>query len=37
MLLKETSLVAIWGDILFLGIFAAATLAIAVPLFKRTL
>jgi ABC-2 type transport system permease protein len=37
MLLKETSLVAIWGDILFLGLFAAATLAIATPLFKRTL
>lgn len=37
MLLKETPLVAIWGDILFLGIFAVATLAIAIPLFKRTL
>jgi ABC-2 type transport system permease protein len=37
LLLKETSLAAIWGDILFLGIFAAVTLAIAIPLFKRTL
>ncbi len=37
LLLKETSLGAVWGDMLFLGIFAAATLAIAIPLFKRTL
>lgn len=37
LLLKETSLVAIWGDMLFLSIFAASTLAIAIPLFKRTL
>jgi ABC-2 type transport system permease protein len=37
LLLKETSLSAIWGDMLFLSIFAAATLAIAIPLFKRTL
>ncbi|HTS06298.1 MAG TPA: ABC transporter permease [Candidatus Eisenbacteria bacterium] len=37
LLLKETSLSAVWGDMLFLSIFAAATLAIAIPLFKRTL
>ena len=37
LLLKETSLYAVWGDMLFLSIFAAATLAIAIPLFKRTL
>jgi ABC-2 type transport system permease protein len=37
LLLKETSLSAIYGDILFLSIFAAVTLAIAIPLFKRTL
>jgi ABC-2 type transport system permease protein len=37
LLLKETSLTAVWGDILFLSIFAAVTLGIAIPLFKRTL
>ncbi|MGA2101524.1 MAG: ABC transporter permease [Candidatus Sulfotelmatobacter sp.] len=37
LLLKETSLSAVWGDMLFLSIFAAITLAIAIPLFKRTL
>jgi len=37
LLLKETSLAAVWGDMLFLGIFAAVTLGIAIPLFKRTL
>jgi ABC-2 type transport system permease protein len=37
LLLKETSLAAVWGDMLFLGLFAAATLGIAIPLFKRTL
>jgi ABC-2 type transport system permease protein len=37
LLLKETTLAAVWGDMLFLGIFAAATLGIAIPLFKRTL
>jgi ABC-2 type transport system permease protein len=37
LLLKQTSLTAVWGDMLFLSVFAAATLAIAIPLFKRTL
>src|SRR5467141_2396499 len=37
LLLKETTLSAVWGDMLFLLIFAAATLGIAIPLFKRTL
>jgi ABC-2 type transport system permease protein len=37
LLLKETSLSAVWGDMLFLSIFAAVTLGIAIPLFKRTL
>ena len=37
LLLKETGLVAVWPDILYLSIFAVATLGIAVPLFKRTL
>jgi ABC-2 type transport system permease protein len=37
LLLKETSFSAVWGDMLFLSIFAAATLGIAIPLFKRTL
>jgi ABC-2 type transport system permease protein len=37
LLLKETTLSAVWGDMLFLSIFAATTLAIAIPLFKRTL
>ena len=37
LLLKETTLYAVWGDMLFLTIFAAVTLGIAIPLFKRTL
>jgi ABC-2 type transport system permease protein len=37
LLLKETSLAAVGGDMLYLTIFAAITLAIAIPLFKRTL
>ena len=37
LLLKETTLAAVWPDMLFLSIFAAATLGIAIPLFKRTL
>jgi ABC-2 type transport system permease protein len=37
LLLKETSLSAIYGDMLFLSIFATVTLAVAIPLFKRTL
>jgi ABC-2 type transport system permease protein len=37
LLLKETGLVAIWPDILFLSVFAIVTFSIAVPLFKRTL
>ena len=37
LLLKETGLAAIWPDMLFLTIFAAVTLGIAIPLFKRTL
>jgi ABC-2 type transport system permease protein len=37
LLLKETNLAAVWGDMLFLSIFAAVTLGIAIPLFKRTL
>jgi ABC-2 type transport system permease protein len=36
-LLKETGLAAIWPDMLYLTIFAFVTLAIATPLFKRTL
>jgi ABC-type multidrug transport system permease subunit len=37
LLLKETGLMAVWPDILYLSIFAVVTLGIAVPLFKRTL
>jgi ABC-2 type transport system permease protein len=37
LLLKETTLSAVWGDMMFLTIFAAVTLGIAIPLFKRTL
>ena len=37
LLLKETNLSAVWGDVLYLTIFAAVTLGIAIPLFKRTL
>ncbi len=37
LLLKETGLVAIWPDMIYLSVFAIVTLSIAVPLFKRTL
>jgi len=37
LLLKETTLSAVAGDMAFLAIFAAATLGMAIPLFKRTL
>lgn len=37
LLLKEAGLSAIWGDMLFLGVFAIAAMCLAVPLFKRTL
>jgi ABC-2 type transport system permease protein len=37
LLLKQTTLSAVWGDMLFLSLFAAITLGIAIPLFKRTL
>jgi ABC-2 type transport system permease protein len=37
LLLKETGLAAIVPDMIYLSIFAAVTLAAAVPLFKRTL
>src|ERR1700677_78923 len=37
LLLKETGLGAIVPDMLYLSIFAVVTLALAVPLFKRTL
>jgi len=37
LLLKQTTLAAVWGDMLFLSIFAAVALGIAIPLFKRTL
>jgi ABC-2 type transport system permease protein len=37
LLLKETNLSAVWGDMLYLTIFAAITLGVAIPLFKRTL
>jgi ABC-type multidrug transport system permease subunit len=37
LLLKETGFVAIWQDMLYLTIFGIVALAIAVPLFKRTL
>ncbi|HKS74464.1 MAG TPA: ABC transporter permease [Terriglobales bacterium] len=37
LLLKETGLVPIWTDMLYLTIFGVVTLAIATPLFKRTL
>ena len=37
LLLKESGLLAIVPDIVYLSIFAVATLALAVPLFKRTL
>ena len=37
LLLKESGLIAIFPDIMYLSIFAFITLALAVPLFKRTL
>ena len=37
LLLKETTLAAVWPDMLYLTLFAAITLGIAIPLFKRTL
>src|ERR1035438_473880 len=37
LLLKETTLSAVWGDMIYLSIFAAVTLAAAVPLFNWTL
>jgi ABC-2 type transport system permease protein len=37
LLLKESGLVAIVPDVMYLSIFAIATLSLAVPLFKRTL
>ena len=37
LLLKETGLVAVWPDLLYLSLFAIVTLGIATPLFKRTL
>jgi ABC-2 type transport system permease protein len=37
LLLKEAGFTAIWGDMLYLSIFAVVTLGIAIPLFKRTL
>jgi ABC-2 type transport system permease protein len=37
LLLKESGLAAIAPDMIFLSIFAVATLGIAIPLFKRTL
>jgi ABC-2 type transport system permease protein len=37
LLLKESGLAAIVPDLLFLSVFAVVTMALAVPLFKRTL
>ena len=37
LLLKDASLSAVSGDMLFLGVFATVALLIATPLFKRTL
>ena len=37
LLLKEAGLVAVWQDMVYLTAFAVVALAIAVPLFKRTL
>lgn len=37
LLLKETGLIAIWQDMAYLTVFAVLAMAIAVPLFKRTL
>jgi ABC-2 type transport system permease protein len=37
LLLKEAGFVAIWHDMLYLALFAIATMLLATPLFKRTL
>jgi ABC-2 type transport system permease protein len=37
LLLKETGIVAVIPDMIYLSVFALITLAVAVPLFKRTL
>jgi ABC-2 type transport system permease protein len=37
LLLKETGFTAIWPDMMYLSLFAIVALAIATPLFKRTL
>jgi ABC-2 type transport system permease protein len=37
LLLKETGLVAVWQDMAYLTAFAVLAMAVAVPLFKRTL
>jgi ABC-2 type transport system permease protein len=37
LLLKETGVIAIWPDMLYLSLFAIITFSIALPLFKRTL
>ena len=37
LLLKETGLLAIWPDMVYLSVFGIVTFSIAVPLFKRTL
>src|SRR5438477_6662691 len=37
LLLKETGIMAIWPDMVYLSVFAIVTFSIAVPLFKRTL
>src|SRR5450432_1405442 len=37
LLLKETGFAAIWPDMMYLSLFAIVALAIATPLFKRTL
>ncbi len=36
-LLKDAGFVAIWPDLLYLSLFAAVALGVAVPLFKRTM
>lgn len=37
LLLKETGLVAVWPDMLFLSVFAVISLGVATPLFKRSM
>jgi len=37
LLLKETGLMAVWPDLVYLSLFAIVALSIATPLFKRTL